>query len=154
MLYKKAYCEKTDQLKSVGFPFFMYGSFHWEGKCRHYLNESLLEFLREFGEEKIQNHECIQCFSDDAVLVMIPYLHKNAALVTVDAKRKNQKKKGRKKSSMGKGRKKGTKRGATENMETCSPAKKVRVKRSEVNLDVAKSEAIKVKQSKQGPDST
>ena len=35
-------------------------------------------------------------------------------------------------------------------METGSPAKKVRVKRSEVNSDVAKSEAMKVKQSRQG----
>ena len=168
--FKKAYCEKTDQLKSVGFPYFMYGSVHWERMCRRHLNESLLEFLREFGEDEIQNHECIQCFSDDAVSCGhvccrqkaiefarrcgIPYLHKSVTLVTVDSKRKNQRKKGRKKSSTGKGRNKGTKRGATENMETGSPAKKVRVKRNGVNSDVAKSEDMKVKQSKQGRDST
>ena len=45
----------------------MYGSVHWERKCRRHLSDSLLEFLREFGEDESKNHECIQCFRDDDV---------------------------------------------------------------------------------------
>ena len=62
--HQQKYMSIVDELSSGSFPYFMYGTVHWERKRKTELSLPLLTYLMK---DDIFTHDCVTCFNDASI---------------------------------------------------------------------------------------